>query len=209
MQKKIPIAIFVRVSKNSQDYNRQIKELTQLAKKFNYHVVAIICEKISGSKKNDQREGIKDLLTLAHQGKIKKVLTSEVSRIGRNVSETLKILDELTELKISVYAKNLSLETLTPEGKRSIPAGIIFTLMAELARGEKEQMIERIKSGLEYAKSKGVKLGRKTGTTMSEEQMRKKYSRVIQDLKKGLSIRKAARANNISVFTVQRVKALI
>lgn len=206
----IPVAIFVRVSKTSQDYNRQINELTELANRSNYSVVSVISEKISGTKKNEDREGIQQLLTLANNGKIKKVLTSEVSRVGRNVSDTLKILDELTELKISVYAKNLGIETLTPDGKRSIPAGILFTLMAELARGEKELLVERIKSGMKYAKEvKGKVAGRKIGTGMTDAQFKKKYSYLITDLQKGLSVRKVALANKISTFTVQRVKALI
>lgn len=205
-----PIAIFVRVSKNSQDYNRQISELSEIANRNSYDIVSIISEKISGSKKNEDREGIQELLTLANKGKIKKVLTSEVSRIGRNVSDTLKILDTLTELNISVYARNLGIETLTPDGKRSIPAGILFTLMAELARGEKELLVERIKSGMKYASEvRGRVAGRKKGSGMTDAQFKKKYSKLITDLQKGLSIRKVAKANDVSTFTVQRAKALI
>lgn len=207
---KLPVAIFTRVSKLSQDYNRQITELQEIADRNNYHVVAVISEKISGSKKNEDREGIQELLTLAKKGEIKKVLTSEVSRVGRNVADTLKILDTLTDLKISVYAKNLGIETLTPDGKRSIPAGILFTLMAELARGEKELLVERIKSGMKHAREIKNKIpGRRKGSGMSDDEFKKKYSRVIADLKKGLSIRKVAKANEVSLFTVQRVKAVL
>ncbi len=206
----IPIAIFVRVSKSSQDYSRQIEELSSIAKRSNYNVVSVISEKISGTKKNEDREGIQELLKLANTGKIKKVLTSEVSRVGRNVSDTLKILDELTALKISVYAKNLGIETLTPDGKRSIPAGILFTLMAELARGEKELLVERIKSGMKYAKEvKGIEVGRKKGSGMSDAEFKKKYAKLISDLQKGLSIRKVAKAHDCSPATVQKAKLYI
>jgi DNA invertase Pin-like site-specific DNA recombinase len=210
MKNKVPIAIYVRVSTSNQDFNRQISELSLIAKRSNYKVIAIISEKITGSKRNEDRAGVIELLRLAHKGKIKKVLTSEVSRVGRNVSDTLKILDELTELKISVFAKNLGIETLTPEGKRSIPAGIMFTLMAELARAEKEMLVERIKSGMKYSREvKGVIPGRRVGSTITPEQLKKKYSGVIADLKKGLSLRKVAKANSISLFTVQKVKNIL
>jgi DNA invertase Pin-like site-specific DNA recombinase len=208
--KKIPVAIFGRVSKNIQDYNRQIADMQDTAVQSGYEVVSIITEKISGSKKNDEREGVMELLSLAEKKKIKKVLTTEVSRLGRNVSETLKILDRLTELGVSVYVKNLGIETLTSEGKRSVPAGLVFTLMAELARAEKEILVERIKSGQKYSREvKGIKPGRPTGTSITKEDLKKKYSKVILDLRAGISIRKTAKIHGLSPATVLKLKLFI
>ncbi len=71
----IPVAIFTRVSTKSQDYTRQISDLTNLAEKHNFSVVATLTAKESGSKKkNDDREAIQELLSLAAQKKIQKVL---------------------------------------------------------------------------------------------------------------------------------------
>ena len=123
------------------------------------------------------------------------------------MSETLKILDELTELKVSVYAKNLGIETLTHDGKRSVAAGIMFTLMAELARAEKEILVERIKSGQKYSREvKGIKPGRPSGTVLDKEELKKKYSKVLLDLKAEISIRKIAKIHGLSPATVMKLK---
>ena len=86
-------AIFSRVSKNVQNYQRQIDDLTSYADKQGWEVTTVITEKISGSKINDDREGINQLLNAARLGKIKKVLVSEVSRLGHRPSQTHKILE--------------------------------------------------------------------------------------------------------------------
>ena len=59
---KIPVSIFGRVSLDSMDFQRQINDLQKVAEKFDYEVVSIITEKISGAKNNDDRIGIQQLL---------------------------------------------------------------------------------------------------------------------------------------------------
>ena len=95
--------IFVRVSKKEQDYQRQVEDLRAVAQSQAVQVVAEISEKISGAKKNQDREGIQQLLELSRRGAIQKVLVSEVSRLGRSTVEVLQIVEELTQLGISIY----------------------------------------------------------------------------------------------------------
>jgi predicted site-specific integrase-resolvase len=76
--------IFTRVSKNVQNYQRQIDDLTAYAVKQGWVVTGVISEKISGSKSNEDRGAIAQLLESARLGKFKKVLVSEVSRLGRS-----------------------------------------------------------------------------------------------------------------------------
>jgi DNA invertase Pin-like site-specific DNA recombinase len=78
-----PVALFVRVSKQAQDYDRQIADLKHYAERQEYTIQATIAEKISGSKRNDERRGITELLALGTGGRIKKILVTEVSRLGR------------------------------------------------------------------------------------------------------------------------------
>ncbi|RYF39912.1 MAG: recombinase family protein, partial [Cytophagaceae bacterium] len=81
--------IFVRVSKKEQDYQRQVEDLRAVAQSQAVQVVAEIAEKISGAKRNQEREGIQQLLELGRRGAIQKVLVSEVSRLGRSTVEVL------------------------------------------------------------------------------------------------------------------------
>lgn len=91
--------IFVRVSKREQDYQRQIEDLRIVAQSQHVEIVAEISEKISGAKSNQERDGVQELLRLAQNGVINKVLVQEVSRLGRSTVEVLKILEALTALK--------------------------------------------------------------------------------------------------------------
>ncbi|RZK33273.1 MAG: recombinase family protein [Hymenobacter sp.] len=97
--------IFVRVSKKEQDYQRQVEDLRALAQSQAVQVVAEISEKISGAKRNQDREGIQQLLALSRRGTIQKVLVSAVSRLGRSTVEVLHTVEELTQLGISIYLR--------------------------------------------------------------------------------------------------------
>lgn len=203
------VVIFVRVSKQSQDFERQIHDLRLYAERQGWTVLQIISEKISGTKKNVERHGINDLLLLARSGIIKKVLVTEISRLGRRTSEVLTVIEELSEFGVSVYAQNYNLETLTPQGKRNPIAALLFTFLAEFARLERETLVERIHSGLEQARRKGKILGRPKGTSEETEVVLKKYSGAVGLLKKGYSVRKVAKIHGISPTTVAKVKKRI
>jgi DNA invertase Pin-like site-specific DNA recombinase len=124
--------IFVRASKREQEYQRQLEDLRALAKAQNLEIVAEIAEKVSGAKNNQERDGVQELLRLAQKGIIQKVLVQEVSRLGRSTVEVLKVLEELTSLRVSVYVQNFGFETLK-NGKRNPIAQFMFTLLAEFA----------------------------------------------------------------------------
>ena len=77
------VAILVRVSSETdrQDYDRQISDLSAVAKKHKWTVVKTITAKISASKtKLSARDDIAELYDLVGQGSIKKVLVTELTR---------------------------------------------------------------------------------------------------------------------------------
>ncbi|KAA6438044.1 DNA resolvase [Dyadobacter flavalbus] len=200
--------IFTRVSKNVQNYQRQIDDLTTYATKQGWTVIGVIAEKISGSKSNEDRDGIAQLLESARLGKFKKVLVSEVSRLGRRPSQTHQVLEQLTSLKISLYIHQFNIETLLPNGKLNPAASMIFSITADMARQEKETHVERVISGMQLAKRNGQMFGRKSGPLYTEAQLLRKYAKAVKDLQLGVSIRKVAKIYGISADTVQRIKKL-
>lgn len=202
----IPVAIFVRVSKGSQDYTRQIADLTALCQQRNYSIAATIKEKISGATKNKDREAIQELMQLVNQRQIKKVLVTEVSRLGRHTSEVLEVVEDLSELGISIYVQNYNMETLKPDGSRNNMAQTLFTFLAEFARLERENLRERISSGIQAAKRKGVVFGRPKGSKVSAEAIVAKYPQVVRQLRAGKSMRDVAAICEVGISTVQRVK---
>ena len=200
--------IFVRVSKKEQDYQRQVEVLRAAAQSQAVQVVAEIAEKISGAKRNQEREGIQQLLALSRRGAIQKVLVSEVSRLGRSTVEVLQIVEELTQLGISIYVQNFGIETLK-NGKRNPVAQFMFTLLAEFARLERETLRERILSGMDEARRQGIRIGRPAGTSEEKAVFLKKYAAVARQLRAGLSVRSTAKLCDVAINTVRKVKALL
>lgn len=202
--------IFVRVStKDKQDTERQIRELTEYSNSKGYQIVEIIEERISGVKKNSEREGIQKLLERSNPKKFDILLISEISRLGRNTSETLQVLELLHKQKISVFSLNFGLETLNENGKENHLSIFLFTILSEISRMEREQIVERIKSGLDNCRKKGIVLGRRKGTVESKEEILGKYGNVQKKLREGYSLREIQKICGVSVNTIRKVKTLM
>ena len=203
----IPVAILVRVSTLKQENDRQISELQAYADSKGFEVVEICQEQVSGNADESDRHGLHRAEELARAGIIRKVLVHEVSRLARRNSIAHSFIETLEELKVSLYWHQQGIETLLPNGKRNPAAGIMFALLAEMARAERETLSERIKSGLAEARRKGRKLGRPAGSTDSTKEFLAKHSDIIRQLKDGQSVRNTAKITSKGGSTVQRVKA--
>jgi len=110
---------------------------------------------------------------------------------------------------VSLYWHAQSIETLMPSGKRNPAAAIMLAVLAEMARAETDTLRERIKSGLAEARRKGVKLGRRTGTTLTSEDLLTKHRDIVKLLRAGQSIRHVAAITGKGASTVQRVKMAV
>ncbi len=204
---KTNAAIYVRVSNFNQDHTRQVQELTQYAKGKGYRVHAVIQEKISGIKKNEERKGITELIQLAKSGKIQKVLIWEVSRLGRRTSEVLKVVEELTEMKVSIFINQYGIETISPSGKPNSMAQLILTMLAEFSRLEHESITERVRSGVARAIKSGKPWGRRKGQIKSREKVLSDYKDVVRYLKRGKhSLREVSKLTDVAVNTIRKVK---
>jgi DNA invertase Pin-like site-specific DNA recombinase len=206
---KIPVAILVRVSTVKQENARQISELQSYAASKGYEVLEICEEKVSGNADEVDRHGLHRAEELARAGIIKKVLVHEVSRLARRNSIAHGFIEMLETLGVSLYWHQQGIETLLPNGKRNPAAGIMFALLAEMARAERETLSERIKSGLDEARRKGHKLGRPVGTTYSKKEFLSKHADIIRQLRAGQSVRNAASITRKAPSTVQRIKAVL
>ncbi len=207
MEKKNTV-IFVRVSGRGQDFDRQVSDLSFLAAAKGWPVSEVISEVASGYNRGAKRGGLDRLLEIVGQGAVQRVLVSEVSRIGRVPSQTIRILEDFTAKGVSIYVHNVGLETLSETGKLNLAAGMMFTLFAEFARAESQQLSERVKSGMAQARRKGVHLGRPAGTETDADFL-KKYPKAIAALAKGLSIRDTARVCGVSNTTIAKISRLI
>ena len=208
-QPRIPVAILVRVSTLKQENDRQISELQAYADSKGYEVMEICEEQVSGNADESDRHGLHRAEELARAGIVKKILVHEVSRLARRNSIAHAFVETLEEMGVSLYWHQQGIETLLPNGKRNPAASIMFALLAEMARSERETLSERIKSGLQEARRKGRKLGRRVGTTESKEKFLTKHADIIRRLKEGHSVRNTAKITGKGGSTVQRVKAAL
>ena len=206
---KVPIAILVRVSTVKQETSRQISELRMYAASKGYEIVEICQETVSGNANGDERHGLRRAEALAIEGKVKKVLVHEISRVARRNSVAHHFVEMLEDCGVSLYWHAQGIETLLPNGKRNPSAGIMLALLAEMARSEVEVLRERIKSGLALARKKGIKLGRPKGTTLSRNVLLQKHKDILRQLKAGQSVRNTAKITGKGVSTVQRVKLVL
>ena len=200
--------IYARVSSNNyrQDTSRQIKDLENYAKLQNIEIVNVYEEHISGAKKIEERQILGECLEYCKRESVNFLLLSELSRLGRSTLQVLRSLEMLHESKVSVYIQNLGIYTLQPNREVNPIASIMVTVLAEMANIERSNIQYRLNSGRANYISNGGKLGRKTGSTKTEEKKKEEYKETIILLKKGYSVRNIAKLQGIGISTVQRIK---
>lgn len=203
--------VYARVSSENdrQDTSRQIRDLEKFANSNDMVIVKIYEEHISGAKKIEERQILRDCLEYCVEKQVGFLLLSELSRLGRSTLQVLRSLEILHEAGVCVYIQNLGLYTLQADGKVSPIASIIITVMAEMGNIERSNIQYRLNSGrLQYI-ANGGKLGRKVGYKKDKERMQKEYAGVIRLLRKGkYSLREIAKLEGVSASTVLNIKRI-
>ena len=203
------VVIYARVSTKGQDYDRQLAELREYARKMEYEVVAEFTEKISGAKKVEERQALIELLAYTETHKVDKVLIYECSRRSRRAVDFLSVIENLTAKRISVYILQNGLETLLPNGQPNPIAQLVMGILAQFNSMERSLIRSRMESGYNHFRQQGGQVGRKVGYRKTEEQMRADYPKEIQLLKKGLSLRNIQAITQTSVNTLRKLKNFI
>ncbi len=202
------ILIYSRVSTSNQNTDRQIRELEDVANSKNWNIIEIISETISGTSEITSRKINDRLLELIKSNQIDKILITEISRLGRKVTGSLSFIEFLNKHQISLYIHNLGMETIMDNGKVNHMFKPILVTLASFAEMERELLSERIKSGLDNARAKGKHIGRPKGNTKAKSEYLKDYKKLINDLDKGLSLRKLSTLHNVSINTIRKVKEM-
>lgn len=206
------VCLLLRVSTTAQDYEYQYNTLKELCDKKGWQIVRIFANKISGAKKNEEREEIKQLCDFVQNNQVDRVVATEISRIGRDTLEALKTIEVLNEHKVNLYLANYNIETLNPNGEVNPIAKLILTICLEISSYERNLIRYRMKVGYEdYLKrrkeDKTLKLGRSSEYRKSEEQYRQQYSKELSLLRKGISLRNIQKLTSTSVCTLRKLKA--
>ena len=207
------VVILARVITDKQDYERQVNELTDYCRKMDWEVEKVFTNKVSGAKKNEEREEIQELISYVNSNQIRRVVCLEISRMGRNTLEALKVIQILNEHKVSLYVKNYNLETLDSEGRVNPVASLICTILLEVAAMERLTIKERMASGrdqyIEKCRREGIKMGRPSTYRKSDEEYKKQYQREISLIRKGLSLANISAITGTSINTIRKIKEVM
>ena len=206
------VVILARVSTDKQDYQRQIVELTDYCSKVGWEIVKVFANKVSGAKKTEERPEILEMLSYVKEHAIKRVCCLEVSRLGRNTLEALKVIQMLNDNKVSLFIKNYNLETLNPDGTPNPVASLITTILLEVASMERRTILERVNSGrnqyIAKCRKEGIKMGRPSDYKKSEDTYKEQYQKEIALLRKGISLRNVSQLTNTSMNTLRKLKSM-
>ena len=206
------VVILGRVSTDKQDYQRQIVELQEYCNKVGWEVVGVFANKVSGAKTIEERSELQDMLQFIKENGIDRVVCLEVSRLGRNTLESLKVIQMLNENQVSLFIKNYNIETLNEDGKVNPVASLITTILLEIASMERLTIRERMKSGQQQyiarCRKEGVKMGRSEGYRKSDDSYKEQYSKEISLLRKGISLRNIQSITGTSINTLRKIKSL-
>jgi DNA invertase Pin-like site-specific DNA recombinase len=195
MTKAKRVALYARVSTDSQTTESQLRQLRAVAKRQGWTVVANYVDKgVSGAKGQSERPQFDALLNGVARCEFDMIAAWSVDRLGRSLQDLLGFLLALQSKRVDLYLHQQALDTSTPMGKA------MFQLCGVFAELERSIIQERIKAGLERARARGITLGRPRTERKVEQKIR---ALAAQGMGKG----KIARTLGIGVSVAQRVLA--
>lgn len=135
---------YARVSKDDQNLNRQIDQLTA------YGAEKIIQEKFTGTRQ--KRPGITQLFQTIRAHDV--VVVESISRLGRNTLDILNLIQLLHQKQIKFVSLKEQMDTETPTGRA------MLQMMSVIAELERNLLADRVKEGIAASRKRGVTVGR-------------------------------------------------
>lgn len=187
------VALYLRVSTKSQHTSNQLTELKEVCERFEYDIVDIYDETVSGTKNNDDRTEFSRLIKDVKRKRFDMVLVWSLDRLGRKTSELLKFLTILEDYDVGLYCWKQGINTSDAMGK------MFFQFVSVMSEYENSIRKERQIVGIERLKSQGKKYG---GNDFISDEVKQK----VIDLKNsGLSYRKIKEQVDISLSSISAI----
>jgi DNA invertase Pin-like site-specific DNA recombinase len=146
---------YVRVSTLSQVTDRQLDALTAAGIKSE----DIYSDKITGMRYD--RPGMNEMLGKTREGDV--VMVHDISRLGRNMAESITTANDLHERGIVLKSIKEGVDYSTPAGR------LVAGIFASLAQFEREQMLERAAEARAAAQARGLTGGRPSRLTEAQK----------------------------------------
>ena len=160
------IALYTRVSTSDQNPEMQKRELVEYMKQRNWKRYKIYSDKgVSGTK--ERRPALDALFADCRRGRIDVVVVWKFDRFARSLKQLLHALELFRELGISFVSCTEAIDTSLPHGE------MLFQIIGAIAQWERSLIAERVRTGLQFARSQGKRLGRPPLRVMKSDEVAK------------------------------------
>jgi DNA invertase Pin-like site-specific DNA recombinase len=151
------IASYVRVSTAMQDPDRQEEEIAERIDRLDVDVDQwdrFGPEEESGT--DDTRPEFRRLVRGVQAGEYDHVMMAEVSRLARRSATAIEFIDEAVDQGVPIHLTDDMVQTIDPDDPMS---QFFAKLLAIFYEREREDIVRRVRSGLQQARRSGVWLG--------------------------------------------------
>ena len=190
------IYAYIRVSTDNQSVENQRFEILKFADRRKQPIDHWVEETISTKKKLEERELNSILNKLTSEDEL---IISEISRLGRNLMEIMRILHECMEKEVKVFTVKEGYELGNNINSKVL--AFAFSLSAEI---ERSLISQRTKEALARKKSEGKKLGRPKGSLSKNTKLSGKEEEIIELLRKNISLSAIGRIFGVHRLTVKQ-----
>jgi len=144
------VALYARVSTDDRDQNpeTQLRHLRKIAAAHGHTVVKEYVDESSG-RTIAGRPQYQEMMTAAERHSFDAVMAFKLDRFHRNVREQLNMADNLRMAGCDMISTSESIDTSNAIGR------MFFVICAALNECESEKTSERVKIGMERARSEG------------------------------------------------------
>lgn len=181
------LGIYIRISTADQNSSLQWDELTGYAKQRGWTDYKVYEDKCSG--RTSQRAAYQKLIQDARTGKVNVILFWKLDRFGRSLKTLLNIFDELTCIGVAFISLKDGIDVTSASGK------LLVHLLGAFSEFESNLLRERVRSGIEARKRRGLPHGR---PRLIDE------ARASLLREKGFSLSQIAKVLNVSKSTVHK-----
>lgn len=182
-------ALYARVSTTDQNCDLQLRELREYCERRGWTIAGEYVDKgLSGSRAS--RPELDRMMQDAMEHRVECVLVWKLDRFGRSVLNLAQALLKLDSAGVRFIAVTQGIDT----DQRNPTSRLLLNILAAVAEFEREMIRERVKSGMNAAKHRGVRCGRP----------KKVFDRgLVETLRAdNMSMRAIARKLGVSVSTV-------
>jgi DNA invertase Pin-like site-specific DNA recombinase len=148
------VALYARVSTKAQNPESQLLPLREYAKNRGFtDVTEYVDHGFSGSK--DHRPALDRLMSDARARRLDAVVVWKFDRFARSVRHLVNALADLQHVNCQFLSLTENLDTSSPLGQA------LFSIVSAIGQLERDLIRERVKAGLDRARSSGIVLGRR------------------------------------------------